>query len=119
MDKKIEKMQYKIAELEELKEINKNEIPIYTRGIEITEKEMKKMKATKKYRVITQIFDEDLTPDEKILYNLTGRTYKTCEDVLRGFKAKINSLDRIIDSYENQINRLKKNIEKREEKLNQ
>ena len=119
MDKKIQKMQNKIEELEELIKINKDEIPIYTRGIEITEKEMKKMKATKKYRVQTQIFDNDLNPEEKRLYNLTGRTYKDCEPILRGFKAKINSLDRIMNSYENQIKKLKRNIDKREEKLNQ
>lgn len=81
MDKKIQKMQNKIEELEELISINKDEIPIYTRGIEITEKEIKKMKATKKYRVITQLFDFELNQEEKIYYNLTGKNYKECEGI--------------------------------------
>ena len=119
MDKKIEKMQNKIEELEELIKINKDEIRIYTRGIEITEIELKKMKATKRYRVLTQVFDDNLNQEEKVLYNLSGRTYKDCEGILKGFKAKVNSLDRIIDSYGSQINSKKKSITKREEKLNQ
>jgi len=115
MDKKIQKLQQKIEELEDFVRINEDEIPLYVRGIEITEIEMKKMKATKKYRVETQAFQSSI---EKQNFSLLGRTYKDCEGILRGYKSKINSLDKLIENYGKQINSLKEKIAKREETLN-
>ena len=115
MDKKIQKIQKKIEELEDFVRINKEEIPLYVRGIEITDIEMKKMKATKKYRVETQLFQNS---QEKENFSLLGRTYKECENILRGYKSKINSLDRLIENYGKQINSLKEKIAKKEEMPN-
>ena len=114
MDKKIQKIQKKIEELEDFARINTEEIPLYVRGIEITEVEMKKMKATKKYRVETQLFQNS---QEKQNFSLLGRTYKDCEDILRSYKSKINSLDKLIEGYRKQVNSLKGKIVKREEML--